>query len=512
MKDLLTSINCRGVFGLLLILSALSSNAQYFDWEARSGQNQKELQAMAADMNQRGFQPRVISASAWSDGSVSYSTVWQKEPNTFPWECWLTMDEADYLSRLRTGAANGWSPTDVSTYVVDGQVMYAAISTRDYNPSPSIVFTRVAASRFKATIDSCASLGYTLVDINGYEHEGGMYYAAIFRAFSSGRWVYTFGDNEQDFQTRSTLWTSQGYSPISTNSYEFQGSLRCSAVWSRANNEAWESRQGFTQEGYQNFFDKMVDQNYALVHTQEYISNGRVLHSGIFRRAPPVPRVSGAQIIAGQLTNSATPQTLQLAASGRRVLPIIAVQQQTPVWCWLAVGEMIMSHLGVPNLNPTNNYQCGILGTIAYNSPCASNCFAPGCIVPSGSNHNTVRMLREYSWIAGNQLFEGNEARELPFVIIRANIDNNKPILCGISPTSMRDNGGAEHVVLLIGYELNAGKTSVIINDPFPYSINSNPYLRNGGSQLNGYQYRIPLNNFTNGLFWHWSIFNITLS
>jgi hypothetical protein len=56
-------------------------------------------------------------------------------------------------------------------------------------------------------------------------------------------------------------------------------------------------------------------------------------------------------------------------------LEIFPVCQQTPVWCWAAVGEMVFRYYDVPTINTRCGYQCGIFsdwaglaGTIAQHA------------------------------------------------------------------------------------------------------------------------------------------------
>lgn len=496
---------------LFITLSALPSHAQYFDWEGKFSMGQDEFVAYSKEMRKRGFKPNKLSATNRPDGTTRYATVWQLVPNDYPWECWLDMMMVDYLDKLDKKARDGWTPVDLSVRVTDGRVLYSAICSRNSSPLASLVFTRVPASRLKSTIDSCLALGYTPVDLDGYVHVNKMFYTAIFRQFTSGALVYAFGDTENEYIAHMNNWATHGYSPITTNVFSYEGQLRYSAVLSRAGNEAWDFRTGYNQADFLEYLGGKIEQGYALVDLQEYVSNEGVFYSSIVKKAPSVPnaassRVSGSQPSTNPVTLTTTPYT-----GAHRVLSIAPVQQQTPVWCWLAVGEMIMKHLGIPNRNPGGNYQCGILGTIAGNTPCAINCFDAGCIIPSGSNHSTIRMLREYTWQASKRLFNAVEARELSVLDIQANINAGKPILCGVSPSSKRDNGSAEHVVLLVGYNESLSGIMVIVNDPFPYSVNANPYLLSGGRMLRDNQYQISLKDFTSGLFWHWSLSNIEL-
>src|SRR5689334_6854940 len=47
-------------------------------------------------------------------------------------------------------------------------------------------------------------------------------------------------------------------------------------------------------------------------------------------------------------------------------LVVAPVQQETEVWCWLAVGEMVFRYYGLPSVNGFGDYQCGIVGALGY--------------------------------------------------------------------------------------------------------------------------------------------------
>jgi hypothetical protein len=70
-------------------------------------------------------------------------------------------------------------------------------------------------------------------------------------------------------------------------------------------------------------------------------------------------------------------------------LLIDPVYQQTPVWCWAAVGEMVFTHYGVANINPAGNFQCGIIALL--HPICNQDCRA--CQVGAGSLSTMNNML-----------------------------------------------------------------------------------------------------------------------
>ena len=206
-------------------------------------------------------------------------------------------------------------------------------------------------------------------------------------------------------------------------------------------------------------------------------------------------------------------------------LPIAAVYQQTPVWCWLAVGEMVHRYYDIPTLNPVGNYQCGLIATLAGpNTPCWQNCGA--CIAAAGNygpvNQVVLDMLRRYPEVVrsvnrynGPSLNAEWRYSALSDVEIKNEIDGGRPVIAGISPSGYPQNVQSEHVALVIGYEQTNTGFNLIVNDPFPFSVTPfnqrpDPYLAQGGQPSGTGQYVINAQRFTQGLVWRESFYNIS--
>lgn len=201
------------------------------------------------------------------------------------------------------------------------------------------------------------------------------------------------------------------------------------------------------------------------------------------------------------------------AAPGKaESLDIDPQMQRTRVWCWLAVGEMIFSHYGVPNLNPMGNFQCGIIGVVTLGTgyhACSMDCRR--CEFPAGSAENMRYMLETYPVRARQLEGVGStgiavELRSSPLSkrsLVRE-IDAGNPVVAGINPSG-RPPGAppvSQHVALVVGYE-DDGEI-LIVNDPYPFYVDGwhNPYLASGGEELEPLQYRIAYSDFRHGLDW----------
>ena len=209
----------------------------------------------------------------------------------------------------------------------------------------------------------------------------------------------------------------------------------------------------------------------------------------------------------------ATPPDAKAVDAGLSIPPVV---QRTPVWCWLAVGEMVFRHLGVPNINPFGVYQCGIIGGLAGPMhPCSQDCRL--CTVPAGSPQGISNMLYQYPRIAGHWtrqsiggVLSKHVRRALTGDEIIEELDNDRPIIAGINPGGVT-GPFAQHVALIIGYEEAGGQLILTVNDPYPYQYVGNrfdPYLRANGRGGEG-QYRIYYNNFQRGLGWSETFYDL---
>ncbi|RNI32832.1 hypothetical protein EFY79_19770 [Hanamia caeni] len=204
----------------------------------------------------------------------------------------------------------------------------------------------------------------------------------------------------------------------------------------------------------------------------------------------------------------------KFASGQEKTLDIPPVYQQTPEWCWVSCGEMIFKYYDICSINPANNFQCGIIALIG--PACNNNCFS--CPLPAGSTQTIINMLARYPYYAHNIC--GSSKTTIGCIdvfgqcsesTIIANIDNDMPIIAGISPAGGGMGLEAAHVVLIVGYDLNQDGTYVIINDPFPYSRlrMTDPYTFYGGQLVEDGQYKMKFSTFTSNFRWNRSLISI---
>jgi len=212
--------------------------------------------------------------------------------------------------------------------------------------------------------------------------------------------------------------------------------------------------------------------------------------------------------------------SMPMAQEGR-ILPILPAAQQTGVWCWAAVGEMVLRHFRYPTVNGAGNYQCGIVAVAGWGTPCMLNCALPMCIQGIGTAERLAAVLQAYPIVLG-----GLTGRPVPGLAmsmagaldpedIVAEIDAGRPVIAGISPGGLGHflpPGVSEHVALIVGYRRDPGSRLVlVVNDPMPMAILPfNPYLRAGGRALRPGQYAVSYESFLSQIGYKDSLYGFT--
>jgi len=220
-------------------------------------------------------------------------------------------------------------------------------------------------------------------------------------------------------------------------------------------------------------------------------------------------------------------------ASAEKVLDVEPIMQKTGSWCWLASAAMVLTYYGMPTVNPSGDYQCGLAGLLdatvdwhgGYNpGPCDRNCWVCGHET-SGPFFRIAKAVSEYPKYA-SAFFRSNGrnlnhnwprtvnyeiGRDLSWETLVSEIDEGRPIIIGISPGRYLPPGLAQHAVVIVGYEGGQEDPEVIINDPYDYSGLPDPYTVNGGSKdpkVMG-RYSIPLAALVRELGWNTSIYRL---
>jgi hypothetical protein len=186
----------------------------------------------------------------------------------------------------------------------------------------------------------------------------------------------------------------------------------------------------------------------------------------------------------------------------KSMLDIPAIQESKPGWSWAAVGQMVMDFYNVPPLYGADNWQCSLADFLTG----VQACEAPKL----SAEQATLKLVQGYAPFAYKFFGEDPVVMRYQQHKVLSPIDAiheirfERPFIAVVQPpkTGTEDKGGKD-VVLVIGYEGSPTDLRLIVNDPRPYQVGSNPYTDVGAQQLdvNG-EYSVGYNDFVQQMKW----------
>lgn len=490
---------CLQAFVLLAFAMGGVQAARAQTWQARYDMSPAAFQTAIDELSVQGYVPVEISG-IHQDGTTRYAASWVREPEV-AWHASFGLSSAQMKARMDTLAKKGFVPAVLSIHSEGGAARYHAVWRRQAGVAWQVTYDMGPVEFGESSVD-LTDQGYVPAAVSGYQIDGQPRYGALWKRRRDVSWELRRDMTRGQMQAYFDQLTPLGYVPVDISGYTLEGETRFAAIWERLSGYDWTSRRDLDIEDNIAYAEAQGELGFAPYVIAPYLEDGELLFAGAWRRMVQTRWVADTAAEQG-------PQTVP-ASTGSRLLAIAPVRQQTQVWCWLAVGEMLFRHYGVANVNPAGNFQCGIIGAISHSgSPCASNCFA--CVMPSGSNHGTLAMLSNYARVVAGRPVGYSEGGAISPAAVVENIDAGRPVMAGTSYTRRVANSDAEHVTLIVGYEYAQGQLWLVVNDPFPYPPGQNPFLSSGGEALKANQYRIPYRNFRDDVFWHWSVFNLSM-
>jgi uncharacterized protein (UPF0297 family) len=178
----------------------------------------------------------------------------------------------------------GYRLVDMSTYVVNGQALYAAIFEQSSGPA-WISRGGLTSEQFQQTFDQLTEQGYRLIDVNGYGLNGQALYAAIFEQSKGPARKVCHGLTSEQFQQTFDQLTDQGYRLVVQNVYFVNGQTLSAGIFEQSSGSYWVAHADLTPEQFQQTFDQLTDQGYQLIDVNGYAVNGQTLYAAIFEQS-----------------------------------------------------------------------------------------------------------------------------------------------------------------------------------------------------------------------------------
>ena len=216
--------------------------------------------------------------------SDSFVAVWEKDGGPgFDARHGLTGEQ--YQQTFTQLVSNGFRPAWVQGYTIGGEARFAAIFEQVGGPKFDARHNMTAAN-FQQAFDQLGAEGFGPTCVSGYVVNGEERFAAI---WEHGRPVFDarFGLTPATLQQAFDELGPKGFAPTCVSAHVLNGAERFVAVWEQGRPK-FDARFGLTPATLQQAFDQLGPQGFGPTCVSGYTINGEDRYVGIWEQGRPV--------------------------------------------------------------------------------------------------------------------------------------------------------------------------------------------------------------------------------
>lgn len=249
-------------------------------WVARHGLSPADYQTEFNTHTANGY--RLTSVNGYTtNGAEKYIALWEKVSGG-AYVTKHSMTAAEYQTAFNTYTSQGYRPTLISGYAVSGVAQFAAIWEKK-SGGAWIARHNLTAAQYQAVYDTYTAQGYRPTYISGYVVNGVEYFAGIWEVVSGGgAWVARHNLTAAQYQSAFDTYTSQGYILKRISGYNKGGTDLYAAVWEKVSTPLWSARHGITAANYQYVFDNHYYSGYRPVLLNAFASGTSSKYNGFW--------------------------------------------------------------------------------------------------------------------------------------------------------------------------------------------------------------------------------------
>ena len=214
------------------LFAAVWSDNKGEDYTFTTDMSHSEFQKVFDNLKNNGYFLKCIDGYEFAN-EVKYAAIWEK------------VDDIDYLSRYGLTAqqfhvvcidfsSRSFRPQHISTYMVEGEVQYAAIWVKDGGP-PATARYDMNEEEFERTQVEFTEQGYRLTDLNGCFSKKGASFAAIWEQSNGVTTKYNPSLDSERFTDTRKLMEEKGYRTTNISGYNNEEIQKFAVIWERSN-------------------------------------------------------------------------------------------------------------------------------------------------------------------------------------------------------------------------------------------------------------------------------------
>jgi len=165
------------------------------------------------------------------------------------WQGRFARTSAQHQSDITTLTGQGYALKQVDSYLVAGQVRYAAVF--DKKPVPQwTAYHGATEGDHVATFNSLLGQGFRPVNISAVNVSGSRFFTALYDKANVGSFATLTGMTDAQYQTETTANVAAGRRVAYVNVFTESNAPRFSAIWNQANTGSWSAQHGMTDAAF----------------------------------------------------------------------------------------------------------------------------------------------------------------------------------------------------------------------------------------------------------------------
>ena len=269
----------RLLLSVSLLLQFVTVSAQ--TWIAKQNMSMSNYQELFNELTPKGYKPVSVNFIA-VNGVQQFNPVWHLQPGLV-WETRSNLTEAQYQEYFNKLTPQGYMPTDVSVYNVNGKLVFSAI----WEKRPTAVWIarhNLSATQYQELFNKLTPDGYMPMHVSAYTGSNGdLLFAAIWEKRPGIAWEARHSLTATEFQSYFDKLTPQGYVPKELFAYYDKGVLKYGCIWQKIPGIKWDARYGLTYVALQSKSKEMAAKGYEPYMISAYVANGQVLYIGAWQ-------------------------------------------------------------------------------------------------------------------------------------------------------------------------------------------------------------------------------------
>jgi CubicO group peptidase (beta-lactamase class C family)/fibronectin type 3 domain-containing protein len=232
---MIVDIEVDEIDGVERVSGVFQKNLDGRGWDELRDMNSTEFQNKMADM--RALDYRLVDQEVYTlSGSTYYAGIWIQNTESFEWESYVDVTDAEFSALFDTYSDLGYRIIDVDAYHIGGNLRYSGVWVENREGLDWLEFRDLTSEEFSQKY-ALYENAYRMIDVESYRVGENQYYACIWVENANGRrWAELRDMSSKVFHEKWMEWRDAGYRLTDQEVYPTADGWRYAGIW-RQNSE-----------------------------------------------------------------------------------------------------------------------------------------------------------------------------------------------------------------------------------------------------------------------------------